>query len=201
MTPAMSEGAAGVSEAMHVIYEDDVLPYVRGTVPAIYDAYMECVFGRQPELEEALFEVGEELVGESGTERILTAWEGGMSNDPEMYGVDFTDREHRDLTDMDAGALAEGLDDVVLFDQYVRGEPVRAVQVTRWNARGLARDFQEVTVTLPPGGGRPIVVVQTVHGEMSLPVEENPYLCRSIFGDFWLVEEGAFERVYERVEE
>lgn len=95
----------------------------------LYDRFMQRAFGRQPQLEEALFEIGEALVGDGGTERLVRELRKDPTRvrdlpqpDPSPTLHDLFGDEHDNLhpadrealEEMGAGQLRAGIEDVDL---------------------------------------------------------------------------------------
>lgn len=82
--------------------------------------------------------------------------------------------------------------------EYRKTATVEAVQVTALNCRELAGSCGgDVTLVL---GDDAFVYVQTREGEIRAKVAQEPYLCRGVEGEYWLVDPDIFEQTYEEVD-
>lgn len=131
-----------LTDAVVIRWGEDIRLFYEDGLPKRYD--------RQPQLEEALFEIGERLVGDAGTREILEHY--GEGEEKPVRHVRFQERrkepsptlddlfgdgedlhpaEREAMDEMGAGALREAVDDVDLegpgrFERYcqVTGAPI-----------------------------------------------------------------------------
>lgn len=88
------------------------------------------------------------------------------------------------------------------FREYRKTATVEAIQVTEDDWKALAEAHPAVGVYAPPVGGVELTVeVQTEEGPIRAPLKEEPYLCRGVQDEMWLVKADIFEASYEPLEE